>query len=110
MSFHEWWMVGVAVAGVLLVGVIVLVAPPGRGVRHGALEDGMVRTTGRSVELATTPQGTVYELVEFKDARGTRVTGRPAPPSRTLTNREGKDVVVRYRPDNPRFFVTEPLR
>ena len=110
MSSHELWMVGVAVAALALVVFLGLIVPRGQERYRRQVENEMVRTTGRSVQLIRSQGGPTYEVVEFRDVHGTRVVGRPAPPSRTVMDREGQEVTVRYRADNPRLFVTEPLR
>ena len=109
MSYHEWWMVGVAVAGVALFVVLAVLVPRGEDRVRKAVEDDMVRTVGRSVQLVRSERGGVYEMIEFQDSSGRKVVGRPAPPSRTITGRQGREVTVRYRADDPRFFLAEPL-
>lgn len=103
------WLVVILVLAVLAYASFLLVVVP-RGVRRyrDSLED-YTRTTGTCRQVIRSRTGAVYEVIEFTDAQGQRIVGRPAGPSRTVTDREGQPVPVRYRPDRPRQFVTEPL-
>ena len=104
----EWFLPVLGVVGAGYLFFLLVVVP--RGVRRyrDSLDD-YVRTTGTCRQVIRARTGQVYEVVEFTDAAGERIVGRPARPSRTVTDREGEQVTVRYRPDDPRQFVSEPF-
>ena len=105
----EWFLPVLGVVGAGYLFFLLVVVP--RGVRRyrDSLEDDYTRTTGVCRQVVCARTGQVYEVIEFTDAAGQRIVGRPARPSRTVTDREGQPVPVRYRPGHPRQFVTEPL-
>ena len=104
------WLLVVLVLAVLVYAYFMLFVVP-RGVRRyrDSLDLDYTRTTGVCRQVIRARTGQVYEVIEFTDAAGERVVGRPVRPSRTVTDREGQPVPVRYRPDHPRHFITEPL-
>ena len=105
----RWSLLVLALAALAYAYFLLVVVP--RGVRRyrDSLEDDYTRTTGVCRQVVRARTGQVYEVIEFTDAAGQRSVGRPARPSRTVTDREGEQVTVRYRPDDPRQFVSEPF-